>query len=498
MKNIIRLVEDFIYYGEKTLGLFPYDGIEARNKIYYELGIYPNAYYKYKKATKIYNVDYFVANFSEYFKKQKLDDLTLRIKMARLFDIISPSASDVIKRYYRIAKVSKRRAASYLYNLGVNNHYIHLRAVKQNIEWKAEFLHKHYLEITINLSKPEKSTADIAKLVQHPQSDNYPKCALCIENLGFFGDNKRPQRQTLRIVPFSLCGERWFMQFSPYGYFNEHMILISFRHANMEISPRIFKIMMAALKEVPFYTVTCNADLPIVGGSILNHEHFQCGDHVFPVQKAIDLYPIKTTKHKDVKASVVNFYNSVIRLVSNNPDHIIECCNEIFKKWIRFNAPEIDIVSHTKGVRHNTITPIFRIRDDKKYEATLILRNNRKSAKYPDGIFHAHPKYFHIKKENIGVIEAMGRFILPGRLKEQMEMATQAVKAGLTKKSQYLKKYPKLQGFDRMIRYMSKNHMTAKDYINGVCRSILINTAVFKRDPLGNKHFKRFVKSLKL
>ncbi len=498
MKNIIRLVEDFIYYGEKTLGLFPYDGIEARNKIYYELGIYPNAYYKYKPASKVYNVDYFVAHFGQYFKKLKWDDLTCRIKLARMFDIISPSASDVIKRYYRYAIVNKRSATNYLYNLGVNNHYIHLRAVQQNIEWKAQFLHKHYIEVTINLSKPEKSTSDIAKLITHPQSNNYPKCALCIENLGFFGDNKRPQRQTLRIVPFSLCGERWFMQYSPYGYFKEHMIMISMKHANMEISPRIFRIMFATLKEVPFYTVTCNADLPIVGGSILNHEHFQCGNHVFPIQKSLDLHKIETKKYKDVKASVVNFYNSAIRFVSNNQEHLIECCNEVLKKWRNFNAPEVDIKSHTGSTLHNTITPIIRQRNNKKYEAILILRNNRKSNKYPDGIFHAHKKYHHIKKENIGVIEAMGRFILPGRLKEQMELATKAVKEGLITRSKFIKKYPQLQGFDRMIRHMSKHHITAKDYINGVCRSILINTAVFKRDPLGNKHFKRFIKSLKI
>lgn len=498
MKNIIRLVEDFIYYGEKTLGLFPYDGIAARNRIYYELEMYPNAYYKYKPATKLYNVDYFVANFNEYFKHKKWDNLTCQIELARLFDIISPSPSDVIKRYYRLAKVSKRRAATYLYNMGVNNHYIHLRAVQQNIEWKATFLHKHYLEITINLSKPEKNTADIAKLIEHPVSNNYPKCPLCIENLGFFGDTKHPQRQTLRIIPFSLCNERWFMQYSPYGYFKEHMILVAMKHANMEMSLRIFKIMMAFLKEVPFYTVSCNADLPIVGGSILNHEHFQCGEHVFPIQNALDLHKLETNKYKDVKASVVNFYNSALRFVSENPDHIIECCNEVLNKWKVFDAPEIDIVSHTNETRHNTVTSVVRIRSDKKYEAILILRNNRKTSKFPEGIFHVHPKYFHIKKENIGVVEAMGRFILPARLKQQMECATQAVKEGLFDPKVFVKKYPCLGGFDRMIKHMGKYGITAQDYINGVCRSILINTSVFKRDHLGNKYFKKFIKSLKI
>lgn len=498
MKNIIRLVEDFVYYGEKKLGLFPYDAMEARNKLFYELGIYPNAYYEYKQATKVYTVDYFVAHFNEIFKKRKMDLLSSRIKLARLFDIISPSPSDVIRRYYKIAAVSKRDAVTYLYNLGVNNHYIHLRAVKQNIEWTAHFAHRTDIEVTINLSKPEKTTTEIAKLVEHPQSGNYPKCPLCIENLGFFGDSKRPQRQTLRVVPFSFCGERWFMQFSPFGYFKEHMILIALEHANMQISPRIFRIMLRALQELPFYIISCNADLPIVGGSILNHEHFQCGDHVFPIQKAPDSKRIPTTKYKDVKASVVNFYNSAIRFVSDNPDHIVECCDEVLKKWINFNAPEVNIVSHTGQTRHNTITPVFRIRNDKKYEAILILRNNRKSSKYPDGIFHAHPQYHHIKKENIGAIEAMGRFILPARLKEQMEMATKAVKQGLTTKSKFLKKYPKLEGFDRMIRHMSKKGISARQYISEVCRSILINTSVFKWDSLGIKHFTRFVKSLKI
>ena len=498
MKKILQLLDDFIVYGHDVLGLNSLDAFQSYNRICYELQIYPSGRRDFKPSRIKHNVDYFVSQFNKYLKSKKWDEITCRIKLAKIFDMISPKPSEVAKQFNGLLRYSPAKATSYLYKLGINNHYIHWRAIKQNLEWLATYS-KGNIEVTINLSKPEKNVKDIAKLADNKQlnpNPSYPLCPLCLDNLGFAGDAKRAQRQTLRIVPFGLLKDFWFLQFSPYGYFDQHCIVITYKHRPMEINEKKFRYMFAFLKRVPIYTVTSNADLPIVGGSVLNHEHLQCGKHVFPIQKAGDDFVIHTKKYKTVKASYVDFYNSAIRLVGKDPEEIIKAATEIYNQWCKFDAREIGIISHTGKTRYNTITPVIRMINAKEYEMILILRNSRTNVKYPDGIFHVHPQYYHIKKENIGVIEAMGRFILPGRLKRQMQLATKAVAEGRTTKKTCLSKYPELAGFGRMVKKMAESNMTAQQYVNDVCKRILTNISVFKKDNAGYHYLRQFIKKL--
>lgn len=488
--KLLNVLEAFIVYGEKKLGLNELDEVYAKNKLYAHFNVYPAG--EVLTPEKISDVDGFVAYFTSYYQKMKLPDYAIEQNIAELFDIISPRPSEVVKVFNSLLKQNPKLATSYLYNLGVNNYYIHQKAIKKNVEWVATYPHAPSLEISINLSKPEKNNKDIAKLLQVKKENNYPKCVLCLENLGFAGNAKRAPRQNIRMIPMKLMGEDWFMQYSPYGYFKEHMILVDQKHEPMEISTRIFKILFAFLKVIPHYTIVSNSDLPIVGGSILNHEHFQGGNYVFPLQKAKDLYLIKQHHYPRTKISVLDFYNTALKLSGKNPNEIIDAASLILKKWRNYTDTALAIKPG-----HNTVTPILRINKD-HYEMVLILRCNSVSEKYPDGIYHVHPEYFGVKQEGIGVIEACGRFILPARLLRQMTVVEKVAKAGLSEKA-YLKQYPDLKLFKPYIDALKKHpKMRMKDYINLTGQAILDNTSVFKKDQEGMNHLHRFIKSLAL
>lgn len=496
MDNIIQTIEDFLLYGEKKLDLNALDKIHVRNALYDEFNTYPNGDYPIAKSE--HDVNYFVDYFTALYQKQGLDETSIGIKISHLFDLISPRPSAVYAKFLALYKKNPRLATSYLYQFGINNYYIHKRDIDRNLEWKAKFKDGPEIEISINLSKPEKDNKDIAKLLKAAPTANYPKCVLCLENLGFAGNEKKAPRHNIRIIPLKLNGENWFLQYSPYGYFFEHMILVDQKHEYMEISPRIFKILFAFNKLFPYYTIGSNSDLPIVGGSILNHEHFQGGNYIFPLQKARDLFVIKSKKYHQSKISYLNFYNSAIKIQGKNADEIIEIASLILKKWRNYSDKDASIVAKSGAVKHNTITPILRRNNKGEYEFILILRNNGVSEKYPDGIFHVHPKYFAIKKEGIGLIEAMGRFILPARLVRQIKEVNDVVKNRLDEKS-YLKKYPDLINFKVMINTLKENKkMTAEEYINDVGRHILLNTSVFKNDKNGINCLRKFIASLDL
>ncbi|MCQ2792692.1 MAG: hypothetical protein MJ208_04145, partial [Bacilli bacterium] len=489
LMDIIKLIEDFVYFAHQHLDLNELDMVYARNKLYAEFDAYPS---KEVKANLSHDVNYFVDAFSQYYVQHKIDPITTNIKIAHLFDLVSPRPSEVNKKFNALAKKDIKLATSYLYELGVNNYYIHKREIMKNVEWIAKFKNAPALEISINVSKPEKNNKDIAKLLKVKDS-NYPKCVICLENLGFKGNAKRAPRENIRVIPMKLNNEDWFMQYSPYGYFKEHMILVSKKHEYMQISPRIVKILFAFLKKIPHYTITSNSDLPIVGGSILNHEHFQGGNYLFPLQKAKDLFVIKSKKYKKTKISFLDFYNTAFRLKGKDEKEIIEIVSLFIKKWKSYTDQSLLITPS-----HNTITPLVRINANHEYEFIMILRNNSVSKQYPDGVYHVHPEYFAIKQEGIGVIEACGRFILPARLIRQMKEVDDVVKHHLNEKV-YLKKYPDLNKFKVMIDTLKKNpKMTSKDYINYVGQNILLNTSVFKKDKNGFDHLKRFINSLDL
>ena len=336
-----------------------------------------------------------------------------------IMGILTPLPSKVNETFLKIKEKDGIKAAcDYFYSLSVKNNYVQKTAIGKNLKWEYEDGAKA-LEITVNLSKPEKNNKDIAKLLTAPQGVKYPACLLCKENEGFQGTATHPARENIRTISLTLGGEPWFVQYSPYAYYNEHLIAVSENHVPMHIKADTVDKLLDFVDFFPNYMIGSNAALPIIGGSILNHEHFQGGGHLMPMHNA----PVKkffTAKDfKDVKVGVVDWYNSVIRLESENRRAIRDFAVRIIESWEKFTDKDCYIFAETDGVRHNSLSPICRKNDD-TYIIDMILRNNITNEEYPEGVFHAHPEYHNIKKEGIGLIEAMGLFILPGRLKKQL------------------------------------------------------------------------------
>lgn len=314
-------------------------------------------------------------------------------------------------------------ATDRFYRLSIDSNYIRMDRVSKNVYWLQPTSYGD-IEMTINLSKPEKNPKEIAmaRLLPPPV---YPKCQLCRENVGYAGRLNHPPRQNLRTVPLTLNGEKWLFQYSPYVYYNEHCIVFHHDHVPMKLTKDTLKRLLGFVERFPHYFLGSNADLPIVGGSILTHDHFQGGRHTFPIQKA----PIETLfahpEYPNVRLGIVKWPMSVLRLTSGSPDELLECGNALYEAWKAYSDESADILAFTEenGERqpHNTVTPIVRRSADGGYEMDLVLRNNRTSEEYPEGIFHPHREMHHIKKENIGLIEVMGLAILPGRLKEELE-----------------------------------------------------------------------------
>lgn len=314
-------------------------------------------------------------------------------------------------------------ATQQFYDLCIDSNYIRMDRVAKNEYWRHPSGYGD-IEITINLSKPEKSPKEIAmaKLLPPPV---YPKCQLCRENVGYAGRVNHPARQNLRIIPLELNGEPWFFQYSPYVYYNEHCIVFHHDHVPMKLTKETLARLLSFVDAYPHYFLGSNADLPIVGGSILTHDHFQGGRHSFPIQKAPKVAGFSHEDYPDVSVSIVKWPMSVIRLASSERHSLLECASSIYEAWKSYSDPSahIEAFSVVKGerVRHNTVTPIARRNDEGIYEMDLVLRNNRTNEQHPEGIFHPHREMFHIKKENIGLIEVMGLAILPGRLKEELD-----------------------------------------------------------------------------
>ena len=332
---------------------------------------------------------------------------------------LTPRPSEVIRKFKEDYKVSPETATDNYYAFSQNTNYIRVDRIAKNLHWLADTEYGN-IEITVNLSKPEKDPRDIAKAKLAPQS-SYPKCLLCKENEGYQGRMNHPARQNHRIIPVTLTNESWFLQYSPYVYYNEHCILFSGEHRPMKISRGSFERVLEFVDIFPHYFVGSNADLPIVGGSILSHDHFQGGHHDFPmaVAEAEETFTIKG--FEDVAVEKVKWPMSVIRLRGESKEKLVDLSDKILTAWRGYSDEKCEISAFTGDTPHNTITPIARKKNG-SYEIDLVLRNNRTSEEYPLGIFHPHQELHHIKKENIGLIEVMGLAVLPGRLKEEMKI----------------------------------------------------------------------------
>lgn len=423
-----------------------------------------------------------------------------------IFGILTPKPSEINGTISSLREgMGAKHACEYFYNLCIKNNYIRKSAIDKNIGWE----HRdgdRVLEITINLSKPEKDNKDIAKLVGAPKdTTKYPLCLLCHENEGYRGTLTHPARTNLRTYSVVLNGENWYMQYSPYAYFYQHCILFSADHVPMHVSRNTVEKLFDFIEIVPHYFVGSNADLPIVGGSILNHEHYQGGLHEMPMHKAKIAKVYKNKDYPDVEIGLVNWYNTTIRLSGYNRHTVSELAGKIIERWKNYSDESVEIIGiDEKGVRHNTVTTIARFLADNRYSVDLILRNNCVSEQYPDGIFHAHPEYHNIKKEGIGLIEAMGLYILPARLKRQLA-EIEDVLTGKTpyNKEEFANPEHSLYVHRFMIEKLISKHPNVKDqsrakeivtdYVNQVCVEILKNTAVFKNDNAGKAALGRFL-----
>ena len=413
---------------------------------------------------------------------------------AELMDLVTPCPSQVNRDFWATYAHSPEQAIADFYQLSQKNDYIKLKAIARNIAYRVPSDYGE-LEITINLSKPEKDPKEIAaaKLVQ---ASNYPQCQLCLENEGYHGRVNHPARSNHRIIRFDISGQEWGFQYSPYAYFSEHCIFLDGQHRPMAISRQSFERLLAIVEQFPGYFAGSNADLPIVGGSILTHDHYQGGRHVFPMELAPLQKAFRFTGFEQVKAGIVKWPMSVLRLTSDSKEDLINLADKILQEWRQYSDPEVQILAETDGTSHHTITPIARKRDG-QFELDLVLRDNQTSPEHPDGIYHPHKDVQHIKKENIGLIEVMGLAILPPRLKAEVEQVASylvgeadTVAAYHQEWADQLKvQYPDLTEKEKALEI-------AKDSVGAIFARVLEYAGVYKQTVEGQAAFMRFVEQV--
>ena len=444
----------------------------------------------------------------------KENTLTCRdLTDTRIMGFSLSKPSEIIRKFQEIRdKDGIIAATDYFYHLCRKSDYIRMERIAKNLKWGYESPFGN-LEITINLTKPEKDPKEIAARKNAPQS-GYPKCLLCPENVGYAGRVNHPARQTHRTIPLDLCGETWHFQYSPYVYYNEHCIVLKEKHVPMKLTRETFARLFRFLDLFPHYFIGSNADLPIVGGSILNHDHFQGGRYVFPMEKAGAEYPLACSEGPDVQAAVVHWPMSVLRLGCSDPTKLGDLAFRILNAWREYSDPEREILAYTidrdgNRIPHNTITPIARKKLGGRYELDLVLRNNRTSTEHPLGIFHPHKELHHIKKENIGLIEVMGLFILPGRLQKELG-SLEGYLTGEAKESAEALDDPghPLHHHGTWIKELIKQYGTnrtgqeAKSIlekaVGAKCQQVLTDAGVFKVTADGRKGFDQFLATVGL
>ena len=413
----------------------------------------------------------------------------------KLMGVMTPYPHEVNEKFAALYAQSPQKATDWFYALAKNSNYIRAYRTAMDVKWVTD---THYgpLEITINLAKPEKDPRDIAAQGRASGAGEYPACLLCRENEGYAGREGRPARQNLRVVPVTLAGESWGMQYSPYVYYNEHCIVLNDTHRHMVIDRGAIDRLLDFVRQFPHYFIGSNADLPIVGGSILSHDHFQGGRHEMPMAKAPIETPLCFSGFEDVHAGIVRWPMSVIRLTAKDPGVLAELAEKILTVWRSYTDASAGVFAETPGERHNTVTPIARRRGE-SYELDMVLRNNLTTAEHPLGVFHPHEELHHIKKENIGLIEVMGLAILPGRLKKEMDGLKAAIISGgklesdpeLSKHApwvkEFLPKYPAITKKDA--------EPILRREIGLVFEKVLLDAGVFKRDQAGREAFLRFI-----
>ena len=415
----------------------------------------------------------------------------------RLMNCLMPRPSEVVDKFWHHYENSPVEATDYFYKLSQDSNYIRRYRVCKDLKWKAETKFGD-LDITVNLSKPEKDPKAIAAAKLAKQS-GYPKCLLCMENVGYAGRANHPARNNHRIIPITVNNSQWGFQYSPYVYYNEHCIVFNGQHVPMKIEKQTFQKLFDFVKLFPHYFLGSNADLPIVGGSILSHDHFQGGHYTFAMAKAQIEQHFTMKGFEDVEAGIVYWPMSVLRLRAEDPDRLIELGDKVLKAWRGYTDEDAFIYAETDGESHNTITPIARKNGD-KFELDLVLRNNITTEEFPLGVYHPHQELHHIKKENIGLIEVMGLAVLPSRLKAELHLLADYIVEGKDIRSEesiakhadwvekFLPKYDKIDQ-DNVMDILQKE-------VGLVFEQVLEDAGVYKCTKEGREAFGRFLRSV--
>lgn len=415
---------------------------------------------------------------------------------AELMGRLTPRPAQVIHRFRALYAQNPKLATDWYYQFSQDTNYIRRDRIAKDMQWKADTEYGA-LDITINLSKPEKDPKAIAAARSLPVS-NYPRCALCAENEGYAGRVNHPARQNHRIVPITVHGADWFFQYSPYVYYNEHCICLNRVHTPMKIDRACFAKLLDFVGQFPHYFVGSNADLPIVGGSILAHDHFQGGRYSFAMEKAPVERPVSFSGFGDVTAGIVKWPMSVVRMAAEDPDRLVELADRMLTAWRGYTDEGAMIFAQTGGVPHNTVTPIARKRGG-RFELDLVLRNNLTTPEHPLGLYHPHAELHHIKKENIGLIEVMGLAVLPARLKEELAALADALATGADLRlSELTAKHAHWAE-----AFRSRTHITRENALEVVQREtglvfarVLEHAGVYKRNQEGQEAFLRFLDSV--
>ncbi|MEG0178241.1 MAG: UDP-glucose--hexose-1-phosphate uridylyltransferase [Oscillospiraceae bacterium] len=504
------LIERLLQFGEKHHFIGRLDKIVARNTL---LDLFCLAQ-PYDKAvpneeltvpTEI--LDALVENAGEagLFDKD-ISALAINFE-ARIMGAIMPRQSEVEAQFAHLRDTKGITAATdYFYDLCVKANYIRTAQIAKNIKWDYPCKYGS-LEITINLTKPEKDPKTIAMERLAP-SVSYPKCMLCIDNIGYAGRVNFPARQTHRVVPITLTGEQWYLQYSPYVYYNEHCIIFSEKHEPMSINAKSFAQIFDFVTQYPHYTCGSNADLPIVGGSILSHTHFQGGKYVFPMQNAKELCKYTSDEYKELKFATLKWPVSTLRVTGKDKTAMLRFAESFLLKWREYTDESAEVLAYTvengEKTPHNTVTPILHYTDAEGYVLDLVPRNNRTSKEFPEGIFHPHREIHHIKKENIGLIEVMGLAILPSRLKAQSELvagvltsenAIDDIKAKAPEHSDWIDELTAKFGTNSS---KAKADEIVKSAIGAKFEACLEHAGVYKQTQEGSDAFTRFLSTLGL
>ena len=411
-----------------------------------------------------------------------------------IMNTLTPFPSTIIREFSDRLKRSAKDATDYFYKLSCDSNYIRRDRIKKDIKWTVDSEYGE-IEITINRSKPEKDPKAIAA-AKNAVASEYPKCQLCVENEGYYGRANHPARANHRIIPITICGNKWGFQFSPYVYYNEHCIVFNGEHVPMIIDKAVFSKLIDFIKTFNHYIIGSNADLPIVGGSILSHEHFQGGNHIFAMHRAKSEKTYTINGFEDIEVSRLAWPMSVLRLKGDNTDKLVELADRILTSWRSYTDEDAFIFAETDGTPHNTITPIASMADG-KYVLDLVLRNNITTDEHPLGVYHPHSELHHIKKENIGLIEVMGLAVLPARWVEELDAVGDALVNGVDMESNDLTK-----SHAKWAEQIKANHPELnKDNVMDILHeevgktfvTVLEHAGVYKRTEEGMKAFDKFV-----